>query len=164
MCTKKVACGLQKVVREDGRTVIEPIFVEVDCPEDMHRITSKIESCKTVTPKIVEENTQEVGVIPVTVQNEHDGAYGGHGGATVIDSPIGKVTTDNKEMSTDNKEVSTVNKEVSTVNREVVCVDTGEVFSSIRQASRATGADPSAIAKCCNGKRKTANGYQWQYV
>ena len=53
MCVKKVACGLQKVVKEDGRTVIEPIFVEVDTPEDMHRITSKIESCKTVTPKIV---------------------------------------------------------------------------------------------------------------
>ena len=171
MCVKKVACGLQKVVKEDGREVLEPIFVEVDCPEDMHRITSKIDSCKTVTPKIVEENTQEVGVIPVTVQNEHDGAYGGHGGATVIGSSNGKVTTDNKEMSTvnkevstDNKEVSTVIKEVSTVNKEVVCVDTGEVFSSIRQASRATGADPSAIAKCCNGKRKTANGYQWQYV
>ena len=147
MCIKKVACGLQKVVKEDGREVLEPVFVEIDCPEDMHRITSKIDSCKTVTPKI-----------------EHDGV-------TVMGTPTGKVTTDNKEMSTVSKEMSTVSKEVSTVskemstvNREVVCVETGEVFSSIRQASRATGADPSAIAKCCNGKRKTANGYQWQYV
>ena len=159
MCIKKLACGLKTVVKEDGRTVLEPIFVEVDCPEDMHRITSKIESCKTVTPKI-----------------EHDGEHvdhGSYGGATnnKVSTDNKEVTTDNKEMSTvskevstDSKEVSTVNKEVSTVNREVVCVETGEVFSSIRQASRATGADPSAIAKCCNGKRKTANGYQWQYV
>ena len=70
MCIKKVACGLQKVVKEDGRTILEPIFVEVDTPEDMHRITSKIESCKTVTPKIVEENIQEVEVLPSTIQNE----------------------------------------------------------------------------------------------
>ena len=89
MCIKKVACGLQKVVKEDGREVLEPVFVEVDCPEDMHRITSKIESCKTVTPKIVEENVQEVEVLPVTVQNEHDGTHGGHGGATGNDSPNG---------------------------------------------------------------------------
>ena len=157
MCIKKVACGLQKVVKEDGRTVLEPIFVEVDTPEDMHRITSKIESCKTVTPKIVEENVQEVEVLPLDVQNEHDGTHGGHGGATVNDSPTGKVTTDSKE-------VTTVNKEVTTVNREVVCIDTGEVFSSIRQASRATGIDFSNISKCCNGKLKSAGRKHWKYL
>ena len=154
MCIKKVACGLQKVVKEDGREVLEPIFVEVDTPEDMHRITSKIDSCKTITPKI-----------------EHDGDHVAHGGATAIGSLNGKVTTDNKEMSignkevtTDSKEVTTVNKEVTTVNKEVVCIDTGEVFSSIRQASRATGIDFSNISKCCNGKLKSAGGCHWKYV
>ena len=171
MCIKKVACGLQKVVKEDGREVLEPIFVEVECPDDMHSITGKIESCKTVTPKIVEENVKEVELISATVQNEHDGTHGGHGGVTVIGSSTGKVTTDSKEMSTDNKEVTTdskevttVNKEVTTVNKEVVCIDTGEVFSSIRQASRATGIDFSNIAKCCNGKLKSAGRLHWQYL
>ena len=171
MCIKKVACGLQKIKREDGREVLEPIFVEVDCPEDMHRITSKIESCKTVTPKIVEENTQEVGLIQVTVQNEQGGEHVGHGGVTVIGlpndigSPItGKVSTDSKEVSTDNKKVSTDSKEVSTDNKEVVCIETGEVFSSIRQASKSINVDPSSITKCCKGKRKTAGGYHWQYL
>ena len=164
MCIKKVACGLKTVVKEDGRKVLEPIFVEIDCPEDMHRISGKIDSCKTVTPKIVEENVQEVAVLPSTVQNEHDGTHGGHGGATVIDSPTGKVTTVNKEVTTDSKEVTTVNKEVTTVNKEVVCIDTGEIFSSIRQASRATGIDFSNISKCCNGKLKSAGGYHWQYL
>ena len=147
MCIKKVACGLQKVKREDGREVLEPVFVEVDCPEDMHRVSGKIESCKTITPKI-----------------EHDNHEGKHVPPTVIDSPIGKVTTDNKEVTTDSKEVTTVNKEVTTVNKEVVCIDTGEVFSSIRQASRATGIDFSNIAKCCNGKLKSAGGCHWKYV
>ena len=138
MCIKKVACGLQKVVKEDGRTVLEPIFIEVDTPEDMHRITSKIESCKTVTPKI-----------------EHDGTHddhGSYGGAT------------NNKVSTDNKEVTTDSKEVTTGNKEVVCIDTGEVFSSIRQASRATGIDFSNIAKCCNGKLKSPGRKHWRYV
>ena len=162
MCIKKVACGLQTVVKEDGRTVLEPVFVEVDCPEDMHRITSKIENCKTVTPKVVEENIQEVGIIQVTVQNEHDGEHvdhGSYGGATNKE-----VSTGNKEVTTDSKEVTTVNKEVTTVNKEVVCIDTGEVFSSIRQASRATGIDFSNIAKCCNGKLKSAGRKHWRYV
>ena len=158
MCIKKVACGLQKVVKEDGREILEPIFVEVDCPEDMHRITSKIDSCKTVTPKIVEENTQEIGVIPVTVQNEHDGVYGGHGGVTVIGSPI----TDN--IGSPTGKVTTGNKEVTTGNKEVVCVETGEIFSSIRQASKSSNVDFSNIAKCCKGKLKTAGGYHWQYL
>ena len=152
MCIKKVACGLQKVVKEDGREVLEPIFVEVDCPEDMHRITSKIESCKTVTPKI-----------------EHDCT---HGGATVTDSPtgnnndspIGKVSTGNKEVTTDNKEVTTGNKGVTTGNKGVVCVETGEIFSSIRQASKSSNVDFSNIAKCCKGKLNTAGGYHWQYL
>ena len=149
MCIKKVACGLQKVVKEDGREVLEPIFVEVDCPEDMHRITSKIESCKTVTPKIVEENIQEVRIIPVTVQNEHDGTHGGHGGATVIDSPI----TDN---------VSPTDNNVSP--REIVCIETGEVFANATQASKATGIARQSIGACCNGKRKKAGGFQWKYL
>ena len=149
MCIKKVACGLQKVVKEDGREVLEPIFVEVECPDDMHSITGKIESCKTVTPKIVEENDLEGEELPLTVQNEHDGTHGGHGGA---DAPR------------DNKEVTTDNKEVTTGNKGVVCVETGEVFSSIRQASKSSNVDFSAIAKCCKGKRKSAGGYHWRYV
>ena len=156
MCIKKVACGLQKVIKEDGREVLEPIFVEVDTPEDMHRITSKIESCKTVTPKIVEENVQEVEVPSVTVQNEHDGI---HGGADAINAPRGS-----KEVTTDNKEVTTGNKEVTTGNKGVVCVETGEIFSSIRQASKSSNVDFSNIAKCCKGKLKTAGGYHWQYL
>ena len=164
MCIKKVACGLQTVIKEDGRKVLEPIFVEVDCPEDMHRVSGKIESCKTVTPKIVEENVQEVEVLPVTVQNEHDGTHGGHGGVTAIGSSTGKVTTDNKEVTTDNKEVTTDNKGVTTGNKGVVCVETGEIFSSIRQASKSSNVDFSNIAKCCKGKLKTAGGKHWKYL
>ena len=146
MCIKKVACGLQKVVKEDGRTVLEPIFVEVETPDDMHRITSKIDSCKTVTPKI-----------------EHDGTHGGHGGATVIDSPItdNVSPTDNNVSPTDNN-VSPTDNNVSP--REIVCIETGEVFANATQASKATGIARQSIGACCNGKRKKAGGFQWKYL
>ena len=155
MCIKKVACGLQKVVKEDGRTVLEPIFVEVDCPEDMHRITSKIESCKTVTPKIVEENVQEVEVLPLDVQNEHDGTHGGHGGVTVIGSP-----TDNIGSPTNNNGSPNGNGSP----REIVCIETGEVFANATQAGKSTGIARQHINACCNGKRKSAGGYHWKYL
>ena len=169
MCVKKLACGLQKVKREDGREVLEPIFVEVDCPEDMHRITSKIESCKTVIPKVVEEKVQEVEVLPSTIQNEHDGTHGGHGGATVIVSPTANIVspiTDNVSPTanivspTDNNDSPNGNDSP----REIVCIDTGEVFANATQASKATGIARQSIGACCNGKRKSAGGKHWQYL
>ena len=175
MCIKKVACGLQKVKREDGREVLEPIFVEVDCPEDMHRITSKIDSCKTVTPKIVEENVQEVevlpvtvqnvqevGVLPPTIQNEHDGTHGGHGGVTGNDSP-----TNNNDSPITGNDSPTNNIDSPIGNgspREVVCIETGEVFANATQAGKAIGTARQNITACCNGKRKKAGGYQWKYL
>ena len=175
MCIKKVACGLQKVVKEDGRTVLEPIFVEVECPDDMHSITGKIEGCKTVTPKIVEENTKEVKGLTFTVQNEHDGTHGGHGGATVIDSPIGNNNDSpigNDSPITDND--SPTNNIDSPIGigspndigspREVVCIETGEVFANATQAGKAIGTARQNINACCNGKRKSAGGKHWKYL
>ena len=162
MCIKKVACGLQKVVKEDGREVLEPIYVEVETPEDMHRVSGKIESCKTVTPKIVEEKVQEVGVLPVTVQNEHDGTHGGHG-VTVIGSPtdnIGSPITDNGSPTDNIGSPITSNGSP----REIVCIETGEVFANATQAGKATGIARQHINACCNGKRKSAGGYHWQYL
>ena len=158
MCIKKVACGLQKVVKEDGRTVLEPIFVEVECPDDMHSITGKIESCKTITPKIVEENVQEVELVAPTVQNEHDGTHGGHDGVTVIDSPIGN---NNGSPITDNIG-SPTNSNGSP--KEVVCIETGEVFVNATQAGKSTGIARQHINACCNGKRKSAGGKHWKYL
>ena len=36
-------------------------------------------------------------------------------------------------------------------------------YSSIADAARATGADPSAISSCCKGKVTTVKGYIWRY-
>lgn len=36
-------------------------------------------------------------------------------------------------------------------------------FVSISEAGRKTGADPSAIIRCCTGRGETAGGYKWKY-
>ena len=37
-------------------------------------------------------------------------------------------------------------------------------FDSMGEARRKTGADPSAIAKCCKGKLRTTSGFIWMYA
>ena len=46
----------------------------------------------------------------------------------------------------------------------VVCVETQEVFPSIREAAKKVGASPSNICNCCRGKKKTTAGFHWQYA
>lgn len=49
----------------------------------------------------------------------------------------------------------------------VVCLDVNNnyicEYKSITEAHNATGADPSAIIRCCRGKQKTAQGFKWKY-
>lgn len=46
----------------------------------------------------------------------------------------------------------------------VVCIETGVVYESRRAAARATGACPSAIKKCCDGKGRSSGGFTWKYI
>lgn len=50
------------------------------------------------------------------------------------------------------------------VRRKVRCVETGEVFASLKQASEKTKAVASHISACCSGERKTTGGLHWEYV
>jgi hypothetical protein len=38
------------------------------------------------------------------------------------------------------------------------------VFPSLVEASRATNINKSNISKCCKGQRKTANGFEWEWI
>jgi len=49
-------------------------------------------------------------------------------------------------------------------SRQVVCIETGAVYRSIRQAEINTGISHSTISNCCNGKGKTAGGFHWKFV
>lgn len=46
----------------------------------------------------------------------------------------------------------------------VVCVETGVVYRSIKEAAAVSGATSSGISLCCAGKRKISGGYHWRYA
>lgn len=48
--------------------------------------------------------------------------------------------------------------------RAVLCVETGVVFDTIKDAGVFTGGSPKNICSCCRGKLKTSGGYHWRYV
>lgn len=52
------------------------------------------------------------------------------------------------------------------LKKKVLCVETGIVYDSMADASRATGAMVSHISTCCNKKAmcKTAGGFHWEFV
>ena len=46
----------------------------------------------------------------------------------------------------------------------VINLDTGEVYKTPKDASRATGIHNDSISRVCKGKSKTAGGYRWRYL
>ena len=50
--------------------------------------------------------------------------------------------------------------------RPILCIETGVVYPSIRNAARAIGYDNSTLQRICAGKgrSKTAKGFHWRYV
>lgn len=46
----------------------------------------------------------------------------------------------------------------------ILCVETGERFMSLKEASKSKGVLNSAISNCCRGKSKTSGGYHWRYA
>ena len=51
-------------------------------------------------------------------------------------------------------------------SKKVRCVETNEIFNSIREASRKTGANRACISWCCNNtpRHKTTSSYHWEFI
>jgi group I intron endonuclease len=47
--------------------------------------------------------------------------------------------------------------------RKVLCVETGVVFDTIKDAGKFTGGSPKNIVSVCRGRLRTSGGYHWQY-
>lgn len=46
----------------------------------------------------------------------------------------------------------------------VICVETGQTYSSMKEAAEAVGVKASGISLCCKGTRKICGGYHWRYA
>ena len=47
---------------------------------------------------------------------------------------------------------------------KVCCIETGEIFNTIKEASIKTKANRDCISACCKGKQNTANKLHWKYI
>ena len=50
------------------------------------------------------------------------------------------------------------------LGKKVLCIETGIIYNSIKEAERQTGISNSNIVKACKGKYKNAGSFHWKYV
>lgn len=50
------------------------------------------------------------------------------------------------------------------LSKKILCVETGIIYTSAKEAGELLNIDSSCIRKCCKGKRKTAGGYHWKNI
>ncbi len=62
------------------------------------------------------------------------------------------------------KNLDRTGKGGQTRSKKVRCIETGKIYVSTREAERQTGTAHSGISQVCNGIRKTANGFHWEYI
>lgn len=48
--------------------------------------------------------------------------------------------------------------------RKIVCVETGEIFDSVKRAAESINTFPTSITATCAGRQKTCGGFHWKYV
>lgn len=48
--------------------------------------------------------------------------------------------------------------------KPIICIDTGEIFDSVKSAAAKVGVSRSGISMILNGRGKTAGGYRWAYL
>lgn len=74
-------------------------------------------------------------------------------------------SVDNLEWITHKENVnygSRVKRIAQRKSKKVKCLETGQVFNSMREAEEAYGI--KNISRCCSGKRKSVGGYHWETV
>ena len=66
---------------------------------------------------------------------------------------------------TDNVRYGTGHQRVIEQQKDLIyCVETNTIYSSMREASEATGINYGNISSCCSGRLLTAGGYHWQKI
>ncbi len=48
--------------------------------------------------------------------------------------------------------------------KSIICIETGVIYSTIKEATREYSLDPSSVVKCLKGKRNICGGFHWKYV
>ena len=63
------------------------------------------------------------------------------------------------------QERSKITQQNTSPKRKAIrCIETGKIYQSGMEVKRELGIDNGSISKVCNGKKKTAGGYHWEFV
>jgi hypothetical protein len=62
------------------------------------------------------------------------------------------------------EEIKEKNGKGQPTRKQIKCIETGEVYYSIKDAARKTGINHTSINYCVNGKQRTAGGFTWEVV
>jgi|GEM_PF-59656 len=46
----------------------------------------------------------------------------------------------------------------------ILCVETGNIYTTLTEAYKDTGVNITSIGQCCRGKQNIAGGYHWKYI
>ncbi len=98
---------------------------------------------------------------------------------TFIDNPCDLPVVNHKDENRENNSVDNLEwctekyntnygnariKQAKAVSKAVVCIETGEVFLSQKQAGEVKKIPYKHICDCCKGKKQTCGGYHWRYA
>lgn len=62
------------------------------------------------------------------------------------------------------KKLSEEHKRKIRRSKKVICLETGQVFNTIKEASEWCNTGKANVCSCCKGRNKTAGGYHWEYI
>lgn len=48
--------------------------------------------------------------------------------------------------------------------KKVLCLESGVIYPSVKNAGESTGLNPGGISSCLTGKQKTSGGFHWVYI
>lgn len=62
-----------------------------------------------------------------------------------------------------NKKLSETKRNREDCSKPVLCIETGIIYPSLKEAERQTGIFATSIKQVCKKRQKTSGGYHWKY-